>query len=130
MGSYEIWPESDLEPHCHDHLVNTPQDRLKFTCKRVSLKHECTGTSMHIAKGIIVNVREDDMVESEMLGENEFGVFVEDIDRDCERCRIGDNSIHCLVRWPINKLVDNEGEILRVNENFKEAPKSLKHMGW
>ena len=26
----------------------------------------------------IVNVREDDMVESEVLGEKEFGVFVED----------------------------------------------------
>ena len=25
----------------------------------------------------------------------------------------------------INKLVDNEGEILRVNENFKEAPKEM-----
>ena len=80
---------------------------------------------MRIAKGIIVNVHEDDMVEGEMLGEKEFGVFVEDIDRNCERCRIGDKSIHFLVRWPINKLVDNEGEILRVNENFKEAPKEM-----
>ena len=74
---------------------------------------------------IIVNVCEDDMVEGEMLGEKEFDVFVEDIDRNCERCRIGDKSIHCLVRWPINKLVDNEGDILRVNENFKEAPKEM-----
>ena len=80
---------------------------------------------MCIAKGIIVNVREDDMVEGEMLGEKEFNVFVEDIDRNCERCRIEDMSIHCLVRWPINKLVDNQGEILRVNENFKEAPKEM-----
>ena len=71
------------------------------------------------------DVREDDMVEGEMLGEKEFDVFVEDIDRNYERCRIGDNSIHCLVRWPINMLVDNEGEILRVNENFKEAPKEI-----
>ena len=47
---------------------------------------------------IIVNVHEDDMVEGEMLGEKEFDVFVEDIDRNCERCRIGDKSIYCLVR--------------------------------
>ena len=50
LGSYEIWPESDLEPHCHDHPVNTPQYRLTFTCKKVSLTHECTETSMWIAK--------------------------------------------------------------------------------
>ena len=62
------------------------------------LLHECMGTSMCIVKGIIVNVREDDMVEGEMLGEKEFSVFVEDIDITCERCRIGDKSIHCLVR--------------------------------
>ena len=78
LGSYEIWPESDLEPHCHDHSVNTPQYRLTFTCKKVSLTYECTGTSMRITKGIIVNVREDYMVEGEMLGEKEFDVFVED----------------------------------------------------
>ena len=63
------------------------------------------------------------MFEGEMLGEKEFGVFVEDIDRNYERCRIGDNYIHSLVKWPISMLVNNEGEILRVNENFKEAPK-------
>ena len=51
---------------------------------------------------IIFNVREDDMVEGEMLGEKELSVFVEDIDRNCERCRIGDKSIHCWVRWLIN----------------------------
>ena len=78
---------------------------------------------MRIAKGIIVNVCEVDMVEGEILGEKEFDVFVEDIDRNCERCRIGDKSIDFLVRWPINKLEDNEGEILRVNENFKEHPR-------
>ena len=78
---------------------------------------------MCISKVIILNVREDDVVEGEILSEKEFSVFVEDIDRNYERCRIGDNSIHCLVRWPINKLEDNEGDILRVNENFKEAPK-------
>ena len=66
---------------------------------------------MCIAKGIIVNVCEDDMVEGEMLGENEFGVFVDDIDRNCDRYMIGDKSIHCLVRCLINKLVDTEGEI-------------------
>ena len=59
---------------------------------------------MRIAKGIIVNVREDDMVEGEMLGEKQFSVFVEDIDRNCERCRIGDKSIHCLVRWPMKVI--------------------------
>ena len=80
---------------------------------------------MCIVKGIIVNVREDDMVEGERLGEKEFGVFVEDIERNCERCRIGDKSIHCLVRWSINELVDNEGEITRVNENFKEVPNEM-----
>ena len=74
---------------------------------------------------IIVNVREDDMVEGEMLGEKEFVFFVEGIERNCEICRIVDKSIHCLVRWPINKLVDNESEILRVNENFKEEPKKM-----
>ena len=30
-----------------------------------------------------------------------------------------------MVRWLINELVDNEGKILRVNENFKEAPKEM-----
>ena len=74
MGYYEIWLEANLETHCHDHLVNTPQDRLTFTCKNVSLTHECMGTSMCIAKGIIVNVREYDMVEGEMLGEKELCV--------------------------------------------------------
>lgn len=39
----------------------------------------------------------------------EFGVYLEEIDRNCEGCRIGDKSKHCLVRWPINKLVDNKG---------------------
>ena len=68
---------------------------------------------MCIAKGIIVNFREDDMVEGEMLGGKEFSVFVEDIERNCERCRIQYNSIHCLVRWLINELVDNKGKILR-----------------
>ena len=47
----------------------------------------------------IVNVCEDDMVEGERLGEKEFNVFVEDIETNCERCSIGDKSIHCLVRW-------------------------------
>ena len=50
---------------------------------------------------------------------------MEAIEINCERCRIGDKFIHCLVRWLINKLVDNEGDILRVNENFKEAPKEM-----
>ena len=44
---------------------------------------------------------------------------MDDIGRNYERCRIGDKFIHCLVRCLINKLVDNEGDILRVNENFK-----------
>ena len=37
----------------------------------------------------IVNVREGDMVEGEMLGEKEFSVFVEDIDRNCENVGLG-----------------------------------------
>ena len=41
----------------------------------VSLTHECMGKSMCITKGIIVNVREYDMVEDEMLGEKEFIFF-------------------------------------------------------
>ena len=60
---------------------------------------------------IIFNVREDDMVEGEMLDEKEFSLFVEDIDRNCERCIIVDKSIHCLVGCPINKLLDTECEI-------------------
>ena len=51
LESYEIWQESDLEPHCHDHPVNNPQYRLTFTCKKVYLTHECMGTSRSIAKG-------------------------------------------------------------------------------
>jgi len=51
--------------------------------------------------------------------------FLEEIDGNCEICRIGDKSIHCLVRWPINKLVDNKGVILRVKEKFKEPPKEM-----
>ena len=58
---------------------------------------------MCIAEGIIVNVHEDDMVEGEMLGGKEFSVFVEDIERSCEICRIQDKSIHCLVIWLINE---------------------------
>ena len=114
-----------MEPHCHDHPINFLEDRVTLSCKKVYIKHECTATSMCISKGIIVYIHEDDMVESETLGELEFGVFVEDIDGNCETCRIGDKSIHCLVRWPINKLVDDEGEILRVKENFKEPPKEM-----
>ena len=30
-----------------------------------------------------------------------------------------------MARWKINELVDIEGDILRVNENFKEAPKEM-----
>ena len=125
LESYEIWPESDLERHCHDHPTNIHKDRVAFTCTRVFLTHECTGESMCIAKGMIVNVYEDDMVEGETLGEMDFDVCVEEIHGNCERCRIGDKSIHCLVRWLINKLVDNKGEMLRVKEKFKEPPKEM-----
>ena len=59
---------------------------------------------MHISNGIIVFVREDDMVGDEALGEMEFSVFVENIDGNCEMCMIGDNYINFLVIWPINKL--------------------------
>jgi len=56
LESYEIWPEFDLKPHCEGHPINIPQDRNTFKCTRVSLTHECTGTIMCIAKGMIVNV--------------------------------------------------------------------------
>ena len=29
---YEIWPESDLQPHFHDHAINIPQDKVRFIC--------------------------------------------------------------------------------------------------
>ena len=80
---------------------------------------------MCIAKGMLVNVHEDDIVEGETLGEMDFGVFLEEIDGNCEICKIGVKSIHCLVRWPINKLVDNKGVILRVKEKFKEPTKEM-----
>ena len=51
LGFYEIWPESYLEPHFHDHLVNTPQYRITFTCKIVCLTHECTGQAHALPKG-------------------------------------------------------------------------------
>ena len=57
--SYDIWPESYLEPHCHDHAINIPQDRVRFICTKVSLTHEFMGTSMCIAKGMLVNFCED-----------------------------------------------------------------------
>ena len=76
LESYEISLESYLEPHCHDHPINIHQDRATFKFKTFVLTHECTGTSMCIAKGIIIYVREDDMVKGENLGEMEFGVFL------------------------------------------------------
>lgn len=39
---------------------------------------------MCIAKGMLVNVHEDDIVEGETLGEMDFGVFLEEIDGNCE----------------------------------------------
>ena len=39
---------------------------------------------MCIAKGILVNVCEEHIVEGETLGEMEFGVFLEEIDGNCE----------------------------------------------
>ena len=38
---------------------------------------------------------------------------------------IGDKSINFLVICPINKLMDDEGHILRVKEKIKEPPKEL-----
>ena len=67
---------------------------------------------------------------------------MEDIYRNCERFRFVDKSIHCLVRWSINKLEENEGDIFKGECKFHGAPKemtvvgyyrghkSLKHMGW
>ena len=39
---------------------------------------------MCIAKGMLVNVHEHDIVEGETLGEMDFGVFLEEIDGNCE----------------------------------------------
>ena len=80
---------------------------------------------MCITKGMIVHVHEDDIVEGETLGEMEFSVYLEEIDRNCEICRIGDKSMHCLVRWTINTLVDNKGEMLNVNKKFKDPLKEM-----
>lgn len=80
---------------------------------------------MCIAKGMLFNVHEDDIVGGETLREMDFGVFLEEIDENCEICRIGDKSIHCLVRWPINKFLDNKGVTLKVKEKFKEPPKEM-----
>lgn len=55
----------------------------------------------------------------------DFGVFLEEIDGNCEIWRIGDNYINSLVRWPINKLVVNKGVILRVKEKFNKPPKEM-----
>ena len=74
---------------------------------------------MCIAKGILVNVCKDDIVEGETLGEMNYGVFLEVIDGNCEICKIQYIYKHCLVIWPINKLVDNKGVILRVKEKFR-----------
>ena len=83
------------------------------------------GTRMCIVKGMLVNVCKDDIIEGETLGEMEFGIFLEEIDGNFEICWIGDKSIHCLVRWLINNLVENKGVILRVKEKFKEPPKEM-----
>ena len=44
---------------------------------------------MHYQRNVSY-VREDEIVEGETLGEMEFGVFLEEIDGNCEICRIGD----------------------------------------
>ena len=44
---------------------------------------------MCISKGMPVNVREDEIVEGETLGEMEFSIFLEEIDGNYEICRIG-----------------------------------------
>lgn len=98
---------------------------VRLICTKVYLTHEHMGTSMCVSKGMLVNVHEDDIVEGEALGEMEFGLFLEEIYGNCEIFRIWDNSIHCLVRWAINKLVDNKGVILRVKEKFKEPPREM-----
>ena len=80
---------------------------------------------MCIAKGMVINVHEYDMVEGETLSEMELGLCLEDVYRKCERCRLGDKSIHCLVKFPINKLVDRKGEILKVKKKFKDPLKEM-----
>lgn len=67
LESYEIWPESDLEPHCHDDATNITQDRVRFICTKVSITNECMGASTCIAKGMLVNVCKDDIIEGETL---------------------------------------------------------------
>ena len=39
LESYEIWSESDLQPHCHDHAINIPQYRVRLICTNISLTH-------------------------------------------------------------------------------------------
>jgi hypothetical protein len=52
--SYEIWPESNFKLCSDDHHINIPQDRVTFTCTKVSLTHKCMGINMCISKGMIV----------------------------------------------------------------------------
>ena len=54
---------------------------------------------MRVAIGMIVNIHEGDMVGGEILGEREFGVFLEEIDKNFQICGILYNFKHCLVRW-------------------------------
>jgi hypothetical protein len=43
---------------------------------------------------MIVSVHEDDIVESEALGEMDFGVCMKEININCKRCRIVDLSLY------------------------------------
>jgi hypothetical protein len=55
----------------------------------------------------------------------EFSVCAKETHGYFESYRIWNKYIHCLVRWPINKLVDNTGDMLRLKENIKDPPKEM-----
>ena len=67
---------------------------------------------------MIFNMYKDDHVVGEILGEIEFGIYMEEIKGNCERWKIRDNSIHYFFMWLVSNLVGNNGEILRVKKNL------------
>jgi len=80
---------------------------------------------MCIAKGMICNIHKNDYVMCQPLGEMDFGVSLEEICGNCKSHSIGNKCIYFLVKWPINKLVDNKYEMLGVNEMFRELPRKI-----
>ena len=51
LESYEIWTESDLEPHCHDHPINIHQDRFTFKFKKFLLHMNAQEQACALPKG-------------------------------------------------------------------------------